>query len=417
MSDEAAARKRKGAAAGQPACVDGLLWVGQSYPQFFCGDSASCVNPARPQGPHCFVHEAERRGVSRRIPQVPPWARPGRTRIFLAHRGGEREPWKGRIFGYFVLDRIEVMATPHSLPHGGHDGRPSTPSLRGRPTSKPPKPSRNGEPEEDEDGPEPGEKARYEEFWNGNVITTHTYDPGKGRWVRTGAGRPRLPESPEDGDGRVDGGLRFLPVDDEGLAEHRGCSLREDPGAVYLVDELEAEIVDAFAYRLDQGSIRGEGDAAAARAVFNAVVDEIAIRRTRRARVPRSLRGRAHVRGELVLFDDPPLFEQRPQAQFRGLAHIDGDRLLAQIVKGVRKPAIHSCRHRSGVTTQQEVVAVIAERAHANKAFAGEVLTELSALAHEELKDYGEFRVPGMGTLKLGKGGEVRFHPYRSLLG
>jgi len=264
--------------------------------------------------------------------------------------------------------------TPHSLPHGGHDGRPSRPSLNGRPTSKPPKPPRN-KPDEDEDGPEPDEKARYEKFWNGKVIATHRYDPGEGKWVRTGESCPHPPESPENGGGRADGGLRFLPVDDERLAEHRGCSLREDPGAVYLVDDLEAEIADTFADRLDQGSIRGEADADAARALFNAVVDEIAIRRARQAQVPRSLRGKAHVRGELVLFDDPPLFEQRPQAQFRGLAHIDGDHLLAQVVKGVKKPAIHSCRHRSGVTTQQEVVAAIAERAHANKAFAGEALS------------------------------------------
>lgn len=401
---------KNGNRAAEETCIDGLLWIGQTYSGFFCGRSESCVDPERPQGPHCFVHEADRRGVSRRVPQVPSWAVPGESRIFLAHRGGEQMPWRGRIFGYFVLDRVEVVATSDSLTGSdGHKGKPTRPSLKGKPVN----PQRKGKPGEPEPDPE-GSKFRAKECWNGKVIVTHLYDPRRKEWVPTDEKCPKFPEPPQDEDESEDDGLVFLPDDNEMLAEHRGCSLRANPGAVYLVDGLAAEITDAFAARLDQGSIRKRADKQAAKRLFNELVDQIAPAHAPTAKVPRRLRGKAHARGELILFDDPPLFEQRPQASFRALAHIDGEQLLEQIAKGVAKPEIHSCRKRARVATSREVITVVAERAHANKQFARELLTELSDLAHEELDEYEEFRVPGMGTLKKSRDGLVRFLPYKA---
>lgn len=407
---------------GQTGCVDGLLWIGQTYPKFFCGRARSCVKPERPQGPHCFVHEAERRGVSRRVSHIPPWAVPGQSRIFLAHRGGEKNASRGRIFGYFVLNRTEVLTPSAAL---------APPKTR--------KKSRKGEPVESaaaKDQP----NVRTEKCWDGEVIVTHRYDPDRKRWVRTSKRCPDPPELPEcedgefrlaksedgesiathvygDGEWQATGaaGSERVPVEDEAFVDHRGCSLRCDPGAVYLVDGLAAGIADAFSARLDRGSIRRRDDVAAGRKLFNEVVDGVASEWVSRAMVPSTLRGKASARGGLVLFHDPPLFEKRPRASFRSLAHIDGEHLLDQIADGVRKPAIRTCRERAGVTTQQEVVAVLAERAHANKAFTRQLLTGLSDLAQEELENHGEFRVPGMGTLRRGKDGRLRFDAYKAL--
>jgi hypothetical protein len=100
-------------------CCDGLLWIGQSYAWIDCGRETSCAIPDPGiLGEHCFVHEAEWRGVSRKIAAPPPWVVPGLTRVFLAHRGDQRRSDLGRLFGYFVLGRVEQLtaAAPVELP-------------------------------------------------------------------------------------------------------------------------------------------------------------------------------------------------------------------------------------------------------------------------------------------------------------
>ena len=91
-------------------CVDGLLSIGGSYRWFSCDSETTCAIPTRPlSDDHCFVHEAEWRGVSRKVSTVPHWSIPGRTRIFLAYRGSRRAKKSVRIYGYFVLHRVEVL--------------------------------------------------------------------------------------------------------------------------------------------------------------------------------------------------------------------------------------------------------------------------------------------------------------------
>lgn len=332
-----AAGKNGDRAAGREGCIDGLLWIGQTYSSFFCGRPESCVDPQTPEGPHCFVHEADERGVSRRVPRVPRWAVPGKTRIFLAYRGGEKDRSRGRIFGYFVLERIEVIATPDSLTGtDGHDAVAAKPSPQGKPLQTPH--VEPPEPEPDTEKP----KVKVERCWNGEVIVTAVYDPRSKEWKPTDEKCPDPPEL-DDEDEDENGGVVFLPTDEEELAVHRGCSLRAKPGAVYVVDSLEAEIADAFAARLERGSIRKSHDEKAARGLFSKVVKQIGARHVPHVEVPDRLRGKAHLRGELILFDDPPLFEHSPQASFRGLAHIDGEALIDQIAAGVEKPEIHHC--------------------------------------------------------------------------
>lgn len=232
------------------------------------------------------------------------------------------------------------------------------------------------------------------------MIVTHRYDRKRKRWVRTDRECPEIPEPEECEEGELlyaksedgewiathacidghwqptgAGDSEHIPIEDELLVEHRGCSLREDPGAVYLVDGLAAEIGDAFSARLFQE--------------------------------PR----RATVHGEIVLFDDPPLFEKHPQAWFRPLERIDGDNLLAQIAAGEPRVSIHGCHRQAGAMSQQEVISVLAERMEANKTFTERLLAELADLAQEDLKRYKKFRVPHWGMVRE-EDGQLRFEPY-----
>jgi len=87
--------------------IDGLLWIGGSYKEIECLSDRNC---AVPSGARCFVHEAEWRGISRKVSHVHRWAVPGKSKIFLVHRGGCKARYEGKIFGYFHLARVEVLS-------------------------------------------------------------------------------------------------------------------------------------------------------------------------------------------------------------------------------------------------------------------------------------------------------------------
>jgi hypothetical protein len=73
---------------------DCLIWVGQSYPTI-----------------QDFVDEARRLGCSRKVPFWPAWLGKG-SRIFLAHHGGLKGPDEGVIFGYYELGGVDVIFEP-----------------------------------------------------------------------------------------------------------------------------------------------------------------------------------------------------------------------------------------------------------------------------------------------------------------
>ncbi len=89
---------------------DAILWIGQSYAKILCDKSReSCYSGGQPIPRRCYVHEVETRGCCRKVPKAPDWLVPGQSRIFLAHRGGQKDRSRGCIFGYFVLKRFELI--------------------------------------------------------------------------------------------------------------------------------------------------------------------------------------------------------------------------------------------------------------------------------------------------------------------
>lgn len=78
------------------AYIDFLIWVG---------------SPGRPYNTiKGYIGEAKELGCCRRVPQVPSWAVPGKSRVFLVHRGDHKKKSDlGSIFGYYTLRRVEVI--------------------------------------------------------------------------------------------------------------------------------------------------------------------------------------------------------------------------------------------------------------------------------------------------------------------
>lgn len=93
--------------------LDTIIWVGGCYPKILCekqstSDMEFSYPPHGKRPRNCYVHEAEVRGCCRKVSAVADWMVPGKSRIFLAHRD-KRGVGCGSLFGYYVLDRIEVI--------------------------------------------------------------------------------------------------------------------------------------------------------------------------------------------------------------------------------------------------------------------------------------------------------------------
>lgn len=499
------------ASGGTEPCIDGLLWIGGSYGFIDCGAPVNCAISARAR---CFVHEAEWRGVSRKVAHVPKWAVPRRTRIFLVHRGGAKTPENGKIFGYFVLNRIETLSplqqtvpSPDldALPWSGPEGFGGlTITVYESATGRPIHGARvkaTGERDEahaaqvEPNGryslaleagrhglevalpgyetsqvggvdvqsgkrrrldlylkrQEGAVQERRQRCWNGEEIVTHRFVGGKwqktdeecpqpdppdpgcpegavdwelcpdgslvpasvclgGVWVPTGVGCPE-PRPPGEGAPPGDGSVE-IPIDDELFAQHRSCSLRLRPRAVYLVDALCAEITARFSAKLTDSGIkesyrqaRSDGErwscVQGGRELFHRVVEAVHEGRTPRVKVQPLLQGKADLRGELVVFKRAVPFVKRPRAYSRSLERIDGDHLLAQIATGVRVPKILICgtAGQGKGLTRSQVAARLAGAQNLSLAAVHRFMDELAALAKRELVIGRSFRLPGLVPL------------------
>jgi len=417
-------------------CIDVMIWIGRSYFKILCNSEKSCAIPAR-RTTHCYVHEAEWQGCCRKIPTPPQWIVPGQSKVFLVHQDNLKSKTKARLFGYFILERTEILTAllrkvplPLQNPKkvDDKDGRRligkcwdgsrivSHRYVKGKwiPTG-----DREPEPPVDTLCKDGEELTR--ECWDKSIITTHKCVNGE--WVET---KEKCPDPPsggcEDGamltmncpDGSkivthicVDGewiptGQRCpkrIPIHNTMFALPRSCSLRLKPGGIYLVDARSAEVTDRFVEELQRSHIRQEYSDAKndqdrakcirkSRALFERIVDEIAGKRRHKTRIPPELRRKAKLRGELVLFKDPPIIERYPKAAFKGVLRINGDSLIKQISDGVSVATIDYC--------DWSLTGQLATRLKTNKAIAKRFLRELSQIIESELENRGSFILPDM---------------------
>ena len=275
--------------------------------------------------------------------------------------------------------------------------------------------------------------------WDGSVIVL--YRCVDGEWVPTGETCPEKPDEPDSPDepngpdiphipdipditdtpGISPGPQRPdvpdvpdvpipVPIDITMFETHRSCSLRFKPGGIYLVDALTADVTDAFSSKLRKTDTWKNYKKAKNDAERKAYIEEgnklfkkilLDFRETRKAKtkIPSNLLDKVELRGELVLFKDPPIFKNHPRASFRGVRQIDGGQLLQQIASGVPVPEIP---YYTGDSTQWEmIINEIAKTFTINQATSRRILKKLIDIFTNELKEGCKLRIPDFGTFKV----------------
>lgn len=81
--------------------TDILIWVGQAYPSI-----------------ESYIEEARKQGCSRRLPGLLHWIEPGKTRVFLVHRGENNDPAYGTLFGFFTINSLHMVYDDISMGRG-----------------------------------------------------------------------------------------------------------------------------------------------------------------------------------------------------------------------------------------------------------------------------------------------------------
>jgi len=264
---------------------------------------------------------------------------------------------------------------------------------------------------------------------DGTLIPEKICDNGK--WIDTGA---RCPE-PDNGDGdngdgdngdgdngngdngngdNGNGDGIEVSISDEIFAQHRSCSLRLRPNAIYLVDALAAEITDNFSVKLSTIGLREKYESATTeqertecvmkgRNAHREVIESTSSGRKTPAKIDGRLEGKADLRGDLVVFRQPATFVKHPTASFRSLERIDGEDLLNQIVKGIPKPTIRIWARaaKTASITRSEIEARLAGKVRLSLAITHRLLDVLADLAKEQLRQRKVFMLPRIGTVRI----------------
>lgn len=300
--------------------TDILIWVGQAY---------STIDS--------YIEEAQRQGCSRRLPGLFHWIEPGRTRVFLAHKDGNKDDAYGSLFGYYTINSLHVVYDDISIGRGSgiHKHRPVL-----RPNVRPPQNRKELEEyiftkkivlvrrmqgEKVEPSDLPGDLIKdWVEDWLKNQLKNAIKKAIHEHGVR------HIPWSVEpDNPERLCGGV-------SGLGSGRF------PGT-YASDEIGDWLLDCVLdWSLEEDELEEEY-------FWEEVVEEkIVVVKRRKQKRPEpgiSRSGRISVNdiyeyygnpppdlSGLVVFEKPyPLYYHPPQASFRGIQRIDGDSLLLKV--------------------------------------------------------------------------------------
>ncbi|MBN1822296.1 MAG: HU family DNA-binding protein [Prolixibacteraceae bacterium] len=411
---------------------DYLIWIGDSYSRVLCQSSKTCAIPFKKKPPHCFIHEAEWRGCCRKVPQIPRFAVPGKTRIFLAHRDGLKAKEHGRIFGYYILDSIEIIkGVKNSMLLPLQNFRESkigdkkvtaqcwdgsrieskkiinihSPLLEACPECM--------------DG-----ETKTKKCDNGEYIVTHECKDGE--WIKTDNkceeeffDCKEFPFKFEE----CDEGFRLSEICIAGewiqinskcpernspeqtmFETERACSLRLVPGSVYFVDALTSAITKSFhenlnkekfleAYLNAESENEKEAIILKGRDLFIKTILKVKKDRKPTTEIPPEIADHAELRGEFVLFKNNAVFEKYPQASFKGIMRIDGDMIIEQIAQGTNRINITYC--------DEDWVSHLADIMRTNKNYVNRFLKTFISVIKRELKNNNEFKLPGFGKLEV----------------
>lgn len=442
------------------ACIDALIWVGNA--------------PKKTETVDEFLKEAQLRGCCRKLPFIPSWAEFGKTKVFLAHRDKHKLPSRGSLFGYFVLHRIEIITkneVAQSLSKIQDNKIPWPRNIEYHATRIKKWKEKGYSPQKIDSLLE----ERLQEEYIVDLATGETSEEIE----------PELPEEIKklieqmkerirrvtkeavQRWYRIDNGGCF-PSDDSRKGEgHRMCSIRKGPGSVYAVDALCATIHDTYRQRLQQHLAKRKKSGKSEKEVLQGIqrknqksmkkwvkykrnhewkVKELLkmykgpfhyavkthFRADRQPKYPIDprLQSKATNYGELIVFKKPfPILEKAPRAAFKGICHIDGDKLIDQIAnhrgKKALVPTIYFCiakvtlsRPLQKIETKRELATWLAQELHVSKACATCFLDKMALKTREQLQDFQKFKLPRIGTIRLQGKKEhkkIKFYPAKAI--
>lgn len=416
-------------------CIDALLWIGNSSHQYRTIDQ--------------FVTEAKLRGCCRQLDCVHGWMRFGQSKIFLAHRGSHKDPARGAVFGYFVLERIELIVTE----------KVAEQMVKLSVRDPWPKDARSYIALAEEHTRRGVPRKRIKSILREKLQQEHIPRIAAGQFSRQSSLEPRVEDFIEVFQDAVKELLkewwderrsRFVPHDVVCGEGHRGCSIRKGPGAVYAVDALCAATHDKYRELLNreiakknpeeqkifvrelkrrqmklwypwiaENRPRGWSLTALMKAYdgpFLRAVKECHVRRNPKHLIDERLRGRVTQCGGLVVFDRPfPVYESSPRASFRGTRRVDGNELIQQIAsrKGATRLTlkVNYCDGEEDmkgmltegkprkILTKEQLAACLGQDLRESKASCIRLLDRLGQMAQEQLRYFGKFKLPGVGTI------------------
>lgn len=444
-------------------CIDALLWVGNA--------------PKKTKTVDEFLKEAQLRGCCRKLPSVPGWAKFGKTKVFLAHRDKHKVPSRGSLFGYFVLHRVEIITrneVAQSLSEIQDSKIPWPRNVKDYVTHIK-KWKEKGYPRQEIERrlKEMLQKSYPIDLASGKTSeelgSTELEDIMKLIDRSTKKLIERLIRKLIEKWLRRDNGGSFPPDDSTKGEGPRLCSKRKGPGSVYAVDALCAAVHDTHRQLLRQylsaeSKKSGKNEQEILRRIqqenspqrwrgwlkykrnhkwnvqdllerykgpfYEAV--KLHFRPDRRPKYPIDprLRSKASNYGELIVFKKPfPILEKAPQAAFRGIGRIDGDKLIDQIARHMGKkalvPTIYFCKAKKPpgrppqmIVTKEELATWLAQELHVSKACATRLLDKVSLKTREQLQRFQKFKLPGIGTIRLqGKKTrkKIKFFPAKAI--
>ena len=409
---------------------DCLIWVGNSY---FSVEQ--------------YLTEAEERGCCRKIPFWPSWMKKGQTRVFLAHHDRFTCPDKGVIFGYFVLDGIGVIF--RQIDYEKYNG------LLAQLVEHIPRINEKPRADLFRDYLKTCGGVKYAEpllqFWQ--ELTPYDPLPFKLGKIATNKEDELLDDIIDflvefflacEGSNVNKGSTGYgISTDQTHLEPPRNCLGGQRIGpdrsktghpTFYAVDSIARKIDEIFCEKIKDlikecikrgkdrkhclseqrkkaKSIHKEGhkkgipefEAASLAAAESKITP----------RLPDRLNNCAHMRGEVVVFNDPyPVFKKTPRAAFKGVTQLDGDELLDQITSSYQSKSLHRAPLKlpyydlhhdvpGKALKKGELISAMAHDLQTSKKFSREVIDWISEEIHTELSEHGVFRWGGVGTLKV----------------
>lgn len=398
--------------------IDFLIWIGAA------GCESDLDKGKYGPGSHDTINgylaESRERGCCRKIQRLPSWFVPRKSRVFLVHHT-PASSHRGTLFGYYTATRAEfITAQPGPDTIKPYTGKSPWSDVYYLDFKNRVKKCRGSDNEEE------CVRSKYSETYNLNfpwdfckkrmkfysgpmVKPVDPFDKMVERIFREFINQywEKFKKSVKKGD------FTLVPREQSICETARGCCYRQHEGGIYLVNDLAAEITDAFHEEMYTGPTLKKIRAHFAKKNYDECRN---IFRDVKRKVVASTKLKY---GEPTLFEKPyPIYEKFPSAFFQGYQRIDGDTLIERIKKEqamrktkktisavIPKIPIYSSRQTESDKPifKEHLITHLAKNLNLQKKVVDDFFKVLNRLVIEELNDKEEVTLPDLGKLKLSR--------------